>query len=798
MVLTVATDQRSTGIAPAADTATIRTASGSPLEEWLDVEGRAGPMTTIHLAPLTSQEMTELAVQYLGSSIDPAGLFRVIDHAGGVPGVLLDLLQAPAVLDGLRGDGTVPADLRAVSPLAGPRVAFASMPAGVRRVLVVAGLHGRYTFRSWLHPLDTDHETTGTVLASDDVTAALTTGWLVQQQDSQILQFADPHLLNIAVLERDRNLTAQTQAALHHDLTARIRTARTDGTWIGLDVSVRESLLAAVVDQDQTGLGSPESVPPEFIAELMTIRRVTGRAAASAAQLEQITNRLAAGTSPSTVLAVATAEALFDAGELDRTFTLLRGNLDRLTAQYGTDHPATLPALHSLAAVYGAAAQSNHGHPQAAPVYELAISLYQRLLAARQRATPTHGAHRATHLQKMITTRRQYVLLLAGAYRYNDVIEQVRLLMAEQQQLTGPDHPDTLTTRNNLAIWRGDSGDLGAATTAFEDLLTDRVRVLGPDHPDTLNTRNNLATWRGRAGDLGAAITISEALLRDQARVLGPDHPDTLNTRSNLANMRGRSGKLDAAIAALEELLPDRARVLGPDHPNTLATRNNLADWRGESGDLDAAVTAFEDLLPDWVRVLGPDHPNTLATRSSLAAWRGEAGDLDAAIVAFEDLLPNQVRVLGPDHPDTLATRSSLASLRGRSGDLLGAITAVEDLLPDRVRVLGPDHPDTLATRSNLANMWGRSGHLDAAISALEDLLADRVRVLGPDHPDTLATRSNLANMWGASGHLDAAISALEDLLADRVRVLGPDHPDTFATRKHLANLQNKRASGEG
>jgi hypothetical protein len=33
------------------------------------------------------------------------------------------------------------------------------------------------------------------------------------------------------------------------------------------------------------------------------------------------------------------------------------------------------------------------------------------------------------------------------------------------------------------------------AATQFAQLLDDRVRVLGPDHPDTLLTRNNLAHW---------------------------------------------------------------------------------------------------------------------------------------------------------------------------------------------------------------------------------------------------------------------------------------------------------------
>ncbi|MFJ2154200.1 NB-ARC domain-containing protein, partial [Streptomyces microflavus] len=43
----------------------------------------------------------------------------------------------------------------------------------------------------------------------------------------------------------------------------------------------------------------------------------------------------------------------------------------------------------------------------------------------------------------------------------------------------GEDHPDTLTTRGNLASWRGEAGDAAGAAEAFADLLEHMVRVLG-------------------------------------------------------------------------------------------------------------------------------------------------------------------------------------------------------------------------------------------------------------------------------------------------------------------------------
>ena len=58
----------------------------------------------------------------------------------------------------------------------------------------------------------------------------------------------------------------------------------------------------------------------------------------------------------------------------------------------------------------------------------------------------------------------------------------------------GADHPDTLTSRNNLAY--GSAGRLAEATALFERTLADRERVLGADHPDTLTSQNNLERAR--------------------------------------------------------------------------------------------------------------------------------------------------------------------------------------------------------------------------------------------------------------------------------------------------------------
>jgi hypothetical protein len=57
----------------------------------------------------------------------------------------------------------------------------------------------------------------------------------------------------------------------------------------------------------------------------------------------------------------------------------------------------------------------------------------------------------------------------------------------------GSEHPDTLSTANNLAIALKSQGKYGEAETMYRETLAVQQRVLGREHPETLRTVNNLA-----------------------------------------------------------------------------------------------------------------------------------------------------------------------------------------------------------------------------------------------------------------------------------------------------------------
>jgi hypothetical protein len=80
------------------------------------------------------------------------------------------------------------------------------------------------------------------------------------------------------------------------------------------------------------------------------------------------------------------------------------------------------------------------------------------------------------------------------------------------------------------------------------------AEILGDDHPDTLTTMNNLAATYRAQGRTGDAASMHEQVLEKSRRILGDDHPDTLTTMNNLALTYRAQGRM-AEATALQELL---------------------------------------------------------------------------------------------------------------------------------------------------------------------------------------------------------------------------------------------------
>jgi len=384
-----------------------------------------------------------------------------------------------------------------------------------------------------------------------------------------------------------------------------------------------------------------------------------------------------------------------------------------------------------------------------------------------------------------LTTASPAVEETATAVPIEELIEEVQRL----SRSLGPEHPDTLIARNNLAIAYDGLGDYAKAKEIKEQVLKVLVRVLGPEHPNTLAIHNNLAFTYLNLGDYAKAKELFEQVLKVLERVLGPEHPDTLIARNNLATTHINLGNNAKAKKLLEQLLKVQERILGSEHPDTMTTRQNLASTYNNLGDYAKAKELDEQLLATGERVHGTEHPNTLAIRHNMASTYLNLGDYAKAKELFEQVLKIQERILGPEHPDTLDTRHNLASVYNNLGDYAKAKEQGEQVLEIRNRVLGSEHPNTLTTRNNLAFAYGSLGNYAKAKDLYKQLLEIRERALGSEHPDTLITRNNLASAYHNLGDYAKAKDQYEQVLEIRNRLLGSEHPNTLITRNNLASV---------
>ncbi len=125
---------------------------------------------------------------------------------------------------------------------------------------------------------------------------------------------------------------------------------------------------------------------------------------------------------------------------------------------------------------------------------------------------------------------------------YQDAITLDEQTLASRERVLGPDHPDTLTSRNNLANGYRAVGRYQDAITLHEPTLASRGNVSwDPNTLATLASRVTPRQWlQGQAWALlpGPRSPCCRADPGHPGRVLGSAHPDTLTSTTQQPRRR--------------------------------------------------------------------------------------------------------------------------------------------------------------------------------------------------------------------------------------------------------------------
>ena len=321
--------------------------------------------------------------------------------------------------------------------------------------------------------------------------------------------------------------------------------------------------------------------------------------------------------------------------------------------------------------------------------------------------------------------------------------------------------------------------------------LDAQLAMLGPENPETLTSRAQLAWITTREGHPAAAEPMERAVLADEQRILGPQDPLTLETMIDLATTLQRLDKYRDEQELARKVIQISTQRQTPENLLTLQARSLLAGSLFIQHRLPDAEQAFRQLLDADRRVLGPDHPDTLKSMSNLGIVINFEGRRAEAEPVFRDALEMEQRVFGPEHDVTLMTRTHLGYLLRSEGRGVEAEKLDRETWMLRTRTLGADDWRTLWSEALLARDLLLEGDLAAAERLDREAMAGLARVAGDADTNTVDAETGLAEILIREGRWTEA-----EPLARQSLAYAPNSKNPLATADAMRALGVSLAHG--
>lgn len=379
-------------------------------------------------------------------------------------------------------------------------------------------------------------------------------------------------------------------------------------------------------------------------------------------------------------------------------------------------------------------------------------------------------------------------LYAAGKYRDAIPIAEERLKLVEK--ISGPDHPETAASCNDLGELFFRDGDYKQAELLLRRALSIEEKALGPDDPKVAKTLVILGELHMEMGDFAGAEPLFQRALKIREKVLGADDLDVGEALADLSELYRSMGDYTKAEPLSQRALKIYETKAGPEHPNTATVMNNQAVLYQEMGNYPKAEELLQRSLKISEKALGPDHPEVAFRLNNLAVlYLDRLGDYAAAEALFLRALKIRESSLGPDHLFTAETLASLANCYDFLHQPDKAEAAFKRALAIQEKQL-PDHPSTAMMMNNLGGFYRKLDQPEKAEELYRRALKIEEKALGPEHPDTALIVQNLAWARTEAGDFAAAEELYGRALKIDEKAFGPDHPDTERVLRNLSALR--------
>ncbi|KAL8911915.1 MAG: hypothetical protein Q9171_002999 [Xanthocarpia ochracea] len=265
-------------------------------------------------------------------------------------------------------------------------------------------------------------------------------------------------------------------------------------------------------------------------------------------------------------------------------------------------------------------------HDEAEPIKREILQLKQEVLGRSHRQT--------------LISMSALADLLQNLNKYTESVALAREALKDCETVLKKNDPIKFATMETMALALRGLGQFIEAETTQREVVRVRQQLRGVDHPETLTSMDNLAcilesTNREEAEELYRQV------IESRKKVLHEGHPDTLISMQNLAILLRDPGQHDEAETIQREVVQGWQQSQGMDHPKTLVSMHQLATIL-EPTNMEAAEELYRQVIKSEKKVLCEGHPDTVISMENLASLlrkqgkHAEAEELDGQIVEIE------------------------------------------------------------------------------------------------------------------------------------------------------------------
>ena len=329
------------------------------------------------------------------------------------------------------------------------------------------------------------------------------------------------------------------------------------------------------------------------------------------------------------------------------------------------------------------------------------------------------------------------------------------------------------------------SGDYSQAKKYFMEAKNIREKTLGKEHPDYLSSLNNLSSVYGNSGEYDQAIKYLLEAKSVGEQVLGKEHPDYGGLLSNLGALYVYTGDYEQAKKYLLEAKSIQEEAGMTEHTDYVVTLGNLGALYVYTGDYEQAGEYLLKAKQLYEKIGKHEHPDYVATLGNLGQLYVDLNDKEQAEKYLLEAKNITEKIWGKEHPNYITVLNDLGILYHH----WGKNDQAEKYLLEAKNKLNSEHPYYVTSLNNLGSLYHTWGKNDQAADYLLEAKNIQEETNRTEHDNYAATLNCLGLIYGAFDIYPQAEYYLLEAKSITEKIWGKEHPHYAASLSNIGLL---------